>query len=371
VTKAPIRPAFSSTKEAAAFGLLLLLVLTAPLWMTRRLLPPREQAYATQGWKWGAYPWIRSQIFEETNDIDIAFLGSSHMGWGIDAPQVQQVLDARLGRKSVVRSLNWGGADFDALYFITKDLLEHRQVKTLVFYDETSAPDRNPLVPVWFRWGDDSAALNGLALRDRIPFYFAAIVGMPRNLTACLRPNLLMDLSLTNSCQIRYRAANPVDRLGSLSSQRSINDPPDGSARFSTYAPENGIQAADVCVYSAANKDSFVFLNQPLPAWQLHFAGEFAALARRHGCRLVLIHLPVLADFRTSKIQEKQYWPDAMHADLAMIGIPSEKFFAGLTDEQCGKLYADSVHLNQNGQRYFTALITPALVKIHEESTRP
>jgi hypothetical protein len=64
---------------AAAFALLLLALLALPVVVGKNLLPPREQAYSVQGWGNGPYPWIRNQIFEETNDIDIAFVGSSHL----------------------------------------------------------------------------------------------------------------------------------------------------------------------------------------------------------------------------------------------------------------------------------------------------
>jgi hypothetical protein len=49
-----------------------------------------------------------------------------------------------------------------------------------------------------------------------------------------------------------------------------------------------------------------------------------------------------------------------------MIGIPGGRMFAGLTEEDAGRLYIDPVHLNENGQRYFTSLITPPLIDFYE-----
>ena len=83
-----MRPAFSSTKQAAAFAGLLLALLLSPVLVGKNLLPPREQAYAVPGWSNGPYPWIRNQIFEETNDIDIAIIGSSHIWNAINTPYV-------------------------------------------------------------------------------------------------------------------------------------------------------------------------------------------------------------------------------------------------------------------------------------------
>ena len=50
---------------------------------------------------------------------------------------MQQKLEEKLGRKVVVRTIAWGGNGFDILYFIVKDLLQHRNVRMIVFYDET------------------------------------------------------------------------------------------------------------------------------------------------------------------------------------------------------------------------------------------
>ena len=124
-----MRPAFSSTKSATAFALLLLILLLSPVLAGKKFLPPRESAYASQSWGSGPYPWIEDQIFTETNAIDIVFIGSSHIFNAINTPYVQAQLSARLGRPAVVRTIAWGGAGYDGLYFITRDLLAHHRVK--------------------------------------------------------------------------------------------------------------------------------------------------------------------------------------------------------------------------------------------------
>jgi hypothetical protein len=49
-----------------------------------------------------------------------------------------------------------------------------------------------------------------------------------------------------------------------------------------------------------------------------------------------------------------------------MIGIPPATLFTGLTDEEIRKLYSDPVHLNENGQIFFTTVMTPILLKLYE-----
>jgi hypothetical protein len=97
--------AFSSTKQAAAFALLLLLLLLLPALMGKSLLPPREQVYSSMSWGAGGFPYMHDEIFNEKEDIDIAFMGSSRIWCGIDTAQVQARLGEKLGRKAIVRTL--------------------------------------------------------------------------------------------------------------------------------------------------------------------------------------------------------------------------------------------------------------------------
>ena len=362
-----MRPAFSSTKQAAAFGLLLLFCLLSPVLLGKRFLPPREQAYASAGWDWGPYPWIRSQIFEETNDIDILFIGSSHLLWGIDTPYVEQQLDAKLGRQTVVRSVCWGGAGFDSLYFITKDLLAHRRVHMLVFYDERLGTHVNPKAPKWFRYGEDREAISGLPLKDWGIFYFAAVIGMPGDLLESALPNLAED---TNGqphhyFETHYQAPNPATRLGSVRAEIGF-DPLLGANRNFVPVPLNaGATPADVSIYDSETATNFFFANQPWPEWQTHFARNFGSLAARYGCHLVLVHPPTLAEVSDTQVVESRYWPDFLHTDVAMVGIPGRLFFGGFTNYEEFELYGDWGHLNATGQTYYTTLITPALLQLY------
>jgi hypothetical protein len=107
--------AFDSTKQAAAFLLLLLFLAAAPWLSAERLLPRPNEAYSSESIRWEKYPWVQKYIYEETNDIDIAFVGSSRMTFDVDTPYVQAKLDERLGRQTVVRTIGWAWSGFDTL----------------------------------------------------------------------------------------------------------------------------------------------------------------------------------------------------------------------------------------------------------------
>ena len=367
-----MRPAFDNPRQAAAFALLLLFLLAAPWLAGKNLLPPREQAYASAGWDWGAYPWIQKQIFEETNDIDIAFIGSSRMGFDIDTPYVQEKLDERLGRKTVVRSLCWLGAGFDTVYFVTKDLLEHRHVKTLVFYDEMVGLEANPEAPCWFRYGDDGGLLAGLPFQDRGIYYFAAVIGMPENLLELATPHRAENTNHPppNHYETFFKAVNPELRLGSAAALHSFVDlDSDTPTNVSAYSPSGRAHPADVIVYDDATKSNFVFSTRSFPAFQLYFARQFGLLAQAHGTHLVLLHLPLYGDRTSPKLEESKFWPDFLKAPVSMIGIPADRLFAGFSEVETERLYCDTLHLDQSGQKYFTSLITPALLEAYEKPT--
>ena len=362
-----MRPAFSSTRTAAAFALLLLALLALPVVVGKNLLPPREQSYSVQGWGNGPYPWIRNQIFEETNAIDIAFIGSSHLFNAIYTPYVQAQLSARLGRPAVVRTICWGGAGYDGLYLITQDLLAHRQVRLLVFYDENTGV-RNSQIPTLFRFGDNAAVLPGLAPSEQSLLYAAALIGMPRNLLSLLRPNLPAPLvtAQTNYWTRISHSPNPATQLGCLSVRKGFAlDPMTTDVPFAPFTPETSARPADAVVFAADTKTNFEFSTTPIPAWQVHFARQFAALLPAHGVRPVMLYLPVLAEARAPVIAERAFWPDILDG-ATLLGVPPVKLFGGLTDAELHQLYADPVHFNANGQSYFTRLITPALIGLYQ-----
>jgi hypothetical protein len=366
-----MRPAFSSTKQASAFALLLFVLLLSPVLAGKKFLPPREQAYAVLGWGRGPFPWIRNQIFEETNDIDIAILGSSHILQAVNTPYLQAKLSEKLGRPAVVRTIAWGGAGYDALFFIAQDLLAHRKVKLLVFYDENpAAGQRNPAAPAWFRLGDNASALAGLPPADQGVFYFAAIIGLPRDLLEWVRPNLPAPLvsNPPNYWESHYGSASIVKLLGATRSELGFNYDrlSDNFSAFTPFTPRTGATAADVEIYSPAEKSDFEFAKTPLPAWQAHFARKLAELAQTNGCKLVMLHIPVLADAPLTALRERAFWPDIFGRDFRLLGIPPAKLFTGLTDEELHWLFTNSGHFNENGMDYFTRLITPALLQIYE-----
>ena len=366
-----IPPAFNSNKQAAAFGLLLLLLLASPWLAHKTFLPGREQTYSSQSIRWESFPWVQKFIYQETNDIDIVFVGSSLMCFGVYTPYVQQKLDEQLGRKTVVRTVSWFYPGFDSLYFFTKDLLAHRHVKMIVFYDEcfSSTPyEVHKRTPQWFRAGED-ADLTDLSLSLRTIYYYGAIIGMPRNLMELLVRNLPCDPSdqMTGYFQT-YHSANPESQLGCMSAH--LGRAPTSEqmpTKFLPYEPQEPANSDMVQVLSQSTATNFAFSDRPLPASQLYFAKQFGQLAKQNGCQLVVLHMPAFTARASSVIHESRDWSALLPTQSCLMGVPETRLFSELSEQQIALLYYDDAHMNSNGQLYFTKCITPVLIQRYED----
>jgi hypothetical protein len=360
-------PAFSSTRQAAGFALLLLLLLLLPALVGKSRLPPREEIYSSLPWGAGAFPYMHDEIFEEEGDIDIAFMGSSRLWWGIDTPEVQAQLSEKLGRKAVVRSLCWNSPGFDAFYFILEDLLRHRNVRVVVFCDlsDGAANTAHVRAPGWFRMGDNAEGIAGLPWMSKPSFYGSAILGMPRNLLELARPNLPAIPSEEISWGAFAHIQNPSLRLGSLVMSQTPGQ------TFVRYAPQDAARPEDVCVYSEAAKENFHFSGTAIPPMQAAFARKIAALARERHVKLVYLHVPQSTEIQAAGIEEPVFWPDFFQGDVTMAGIEPRKLYRGMSGEDISKLFWNFEHFNQNGEEYFTRIISPTLARIYEEQTKP
>ena len=325
----------------------------------------RGDVYPTIAWKYGAFPWIQQKIFAESSDVDLAFLGSSRLWAAIDTPQVRKDFARHLDRDAEVFTLGWAWQGFDALYYVTRDLLEHRHVRILVIDDEIRQPDRpHPIASRWFRVGENSDALEGLSFTSHLRLYSSAVLGAPRHLLSLVRPNLLDDPSQLkrNYWNIYYRAPDIAQNFGSLQARLAHTLNPN----FSEYMEKGSATSADALRYGTQNKESFKFTGSSIQKYQLHFARRLARLCEERGTKLVFLHTPHLLERGSTSIVEREFWPDVLGTPVEIVGIPHAKLFAGITERDEKMFFRDDGHLNQNGQKLFTPLITPLLLEIYD-----
>jgi hypothetical protein len=288
---------------------------------------------------------------------------------------VEAELSKKLGRPAVVRTIAWGGAGYDALYFISKELLRHRKVHTLVYYDENpTGNQRNVQSPTWFRWSDDSAELNGLPLPEKGRFYLSSVLAVPKMLLGKVRSNLPADMSpqIVHVQEAILHAPNPDTQCGSFPSVVGFNSSLDSwdFTPFVPYAPDTGSLPDQTEIYSASNAGSYRFSGEHIPEWQGAFARKFASLASANSAQLVMLHIPVLAEAKEGVVSERTVWPEYLNAPVAMVGIAPAKLFSNIEDGELLKLYADRSHFNRNGMNFFTRVMTPSLLKLYDAKAK-
>jgi hypothetical protein len=367
-----VTPAFSSSRRTLAFVLCVLFLVAAPALVAAGGGLDRRAVYAAIPVKYGEAAWIEQQVFEKTSDVDIAFLGSSHMLTAIRPRYVKDELARRLGREAEVFTLAWPRGGFDVLATVVGDLLAHRRVRTLVIYDEGYDEVPHLLAPRWITLEPNGDPLHGVPLVPAIGLYGSTVLGLPRHLLSLVRPDRLEDLARTSAdfWTDAYQSPNLASELGALRAKLAFAARP-GFLPIVPLIPfvANGTATpADVVVYGPETRDQFEFDGPPTGPYQLHFARRVAELCRAHGTKLVVLHTPTLREREATRIIERDFWPGELGADVALLGIAPARLFAGIDPSKVELLFYEVDHVNQNGQDLFTRLITPALLSIHDRA---
>lgn len=361
-------PAFSSTRGAVTFALLLAIIIALPALMGETGWLNRRDVYPAIPWKYGPFLWIQQQIFDKKTDVDVAFIGSSHIWNAIDTPLVQKYFSSRLGRPADVITLAWPWNGFDAAYIIGRDLLVHRHVHMLVIDDEGPDPIPHYHSSRWFRMGDNTEALAGLPFDSKLALYGGAVLGMPRQLVNFIRPNLVDDPYKAEGTfwDTYYHAPNVAQNLGALRARLGWDVTPN----FVPFEPHNDTTPADALILSANTRDHFKAMGPATSAYQLHFMNKLAMLCKERDTHLVFLVTPRIEHPEDTSIEVRELFPELLGTPADLIGIPQARFFAGMPEADRTKLFYEGAHANQNGQTYFSNLIAPRLFDLYARSAK-
>ena len=353
-------PAFSSLRQAAAFALLLLSFLAAPMLVSALGVLDRATVYPTLPAYAGPISHIQHELFEESSDVDIAFIGSSFMWSAIDAPYLQDELTRASGRQAVVRVLAsvWPGLDRD--YAFLKDLLSKRRVGLVVLqFPNRNRPTDDPAADVnrvsnephvqafrFYRVGEMQEAVRGAPWDIRASLYAGAVLGMPRHMLTWIRPN--------------YMAPTPVtETLGARLEPRGYFD-----GHYERFRPSPPRLDAESMILSDATAEDFRFFDEPLPDYQMYFARKIAALLEETGTPAILLHIPQANEITAEVVEERMDWREAAGISAAMVGVPPARLFGSFSEEEAKRFFG-SDHLNDNGAIYFTRAVAPAILQVY------
>ncbi len=365
-------PAFSSSRRTLAFVVSLVLLFAAPALVAASGGLERRLIYPAIPVRYGPAAWIERQLFENPRDVDIAFMGSSHMWTAVRSRYVKEELSRRLGREAEVFTLAWPRGGFDVLAVVIEDLLAHRHVRMLVIYDEGYEEAPHLLAPRWLSLGPNGDLLRGVPLGPGVGLYGSVVLGLPRHLLSLVRADRLEDPTspAPDFWTDAYQAPNLASELGTLRARLAFGARP-GFLPIVPLVPfvaDGTATPADVFVYGPETREQFEFDGPPTGPYQLHFARRIAELCRAHGTKLVVLHTPTLRERGATRVIERDFWPGELGAGVELLGIAPARLVAGIDPSKVELLFYEVDHVNQNGQDLFTRLITPALFSIYDRS---
>lgn len=355
-------PAFSTARGAAAFGALVAILLAAPAVVAELDVLDRSEVYPTLPTYAGPISHIHRQIFEEDGELDVVFVGSSLMWSAIDAPYVQETLSTHLGRPASVTVMAsvWPGLDRD--YAFLRDLLDRRRVGMVVLqFPNRERPTIDPAVDInrpadephvqafrLFRAGEFPELSLALPPRYRASLYAGAVLGLPRHVLTLIRTDRLALSGYEETLGARFQTTGYY------------------GAPFEVFRPEPPrIDPAEL-IYSEGSP-SYQFFDEPFPSYQLHFARLIGALLAEHDLPAVLLHVPQANEIDATTVEERMHWLEATGIEASMVGVPPTRLFEGFSVGDTHRFFA-SDHLNENGAIYFTRVVTPALLRVFDES---
>ena len=99
--------------------------------------------------------WIYHRIFENKENLDIAFIGASHTSCAIMDKYIENKLESDLGKETGVANLGYCRSGRDIQYTMLKDLFRHKKPKILVLEVMEDEPKKSHPVFPYLAESDD------------------------------------------------------------------------------------------------------------------------------------------------------------------------------------------------------------------------
>lgn len=348
-----LRPAFKSNAQALWFLILIILSLALPKIINNTNLISRSNSYEIMPETQGAYLFIKDEIFNKKEDIDILFIGGSVIWDAIDTPQVQKTLSEKLGRPANVVTFGFNFNSIDIPYTQLRDLLERRRVRLVVFSIPRLISTTGPstLAYKFLRYDENKDVVDGLSLESKISLYACNVLRSPRDLLTIVRQNPSM--------------VSPYSKnLGAFKREEGMTHNPEAFERFTPTSP---VFSSSDLIYSSTTKANFRFKDEQLSIHQNHYLEKLIELLKEKEVPLVMLNVPQHSEKNSDKAIELQDWSKRFGMGIPLIGIPPTVLFKGLSEKEVEKLHSDREHFNMNGNEYFTRTILPAILEVYEK----
>lgn len=288
-----------------------ILPLVATLAITFTIPVSREYAYnfIAKGGCQARPPWIYQQLYMDTTNIDIAFVGTSHTMGAVNDSAIEVLIGNALGKQYNCRNISFCGFGRNFDYLIVKDLLEHKKPKVIVLEVRENESQAGHLSFPYIASTVDVMTAPKFMNTSYVPDLYKALLFRLQYIRECVthedeRRRMEVSDSRYGFSKLDYTVANPIE--------------------------------LDAQLARAIQKDSGK--NEKLKQIQEHapmqYVNGIAMLAAEHNVKLVLLYLPAY-----SRVVSNAYIKDR-YEEYGTIVFPDS---AILTDK--GN-WADNEHLN-------------------------
>lgn len=348
-----LRPAFSSPVQTVSFIVLVVFALLLPVFIGASGKITRKHSYEIMPEEHGAYSFVKAEIFDNEEDIDILFVGSSIQWNAIDTPQVQRALSEVAGRDIRVVSFGFNFNGIDIPYVQLRDVLERKRVRMVILSIPRLPFNDGPNATAFkfLRYDEYTDATRDLSLKNKSTLFATSILRSPHDLLTLLREN----------------KAKPSKYSADLGANKEIMGMGRKPEKFVEFRPPASAIPGSQLIFSNATSDQFEFTNEVLPAYQNYYLHQLVALLNHKQVPLVMINVPQYNEWQSPRVIERFDWAKTLSSDIPLIGISPTKLFEGLTPDEVERLHCDQYHLNKNGSEFFTQMIMPAIVEIYEK----
>jgi hypothetical protein len=347
-----LRPAFSTNRQISAFVTLMILILLLPALITLSGKVSRRDSYDLMSEEHGAYSFIASEIFDNKDDIDILFIGSSIQWNAVDTSQVEQALSDSLGRPARVVSFGFNFNGIDVPYFMLRDTLAHKRVRLVIFSIPRLPFNDGPNATAFkfLRYNEYKDASADLPFKYKAASYAAGILRSPSDLITALRKNRIPDSKLAPA-------------LGANKEKMGMGRDP---SKFVEFSPQPPVVSPNELIFSGDTAGNFQFTDDDLPTYQENYLRELISLLKKENVPLSIINVPQYNERSNTKVFERFNWTTKFGENIPLIGIAPAQLFQDLTPDEVERLHCDPYHFNANGNAYFTHAVLPAIIQVYD-----
>jgi hypothetical protein len=355
----PSRPAFANPRHLTLWIVALVAILVAPV--LADYLVPTEARYRMMSKRLGPTDWHAEQIFADTTELDILFLGSSRMLAGFD----HVVLDAALstdGGPPKTATIATDYANSDLNFLILTDFFARRKAKLVVLsFPEPPQAFSHPGAKYIRRFDLRDPAISMRTPSVAISNFAEAALISPRLLVAALIPP--KPIKAAEDTQLSLNHGTRMMDVGFK------NKPGEPDVPF--VAPD---------AYPEEPKAELIEAGSPLPKWistfEEHLSNIEAAylpairsLCEKHGAKLAFVRFPMADLSERSGIKISR---EGLNAGLPLIAADLDMLFGDkMSLNAIKRFYRDKAHFNRVGTGVAARGFAPALKELWRASDRP